>query len=52
MHKIAEKNIPRTGQDRERFLTIKDPGKSTQIRYLLFDVLFLTLCAVIAGCRH
>ncbi|CDG97713.1 hypothetical protein XBP1_2750007 [Xenorhabdus bovienii str. puntauvense] len=31
------------------FSKLQDPRQSAKISYSLFDVLFLTLCAVIAG---
>lgn len=34
----------------QHFSTIKDPRQLAKISYQLFDVLFLTICAVIAGC--
>ncbi|MBM7457270.1 putative transposase YbfD/YdcC [Oceanisphaera litoralis] len=33
----------------ESFGVLKDPRQTAKITYPLFDVLFLTLCAVIAG---
>ncbi|WP_107852611.1 ISAs1 family transposase [Oceanimonas marisflavi] len=33
----------------EYFAALKDPRQTAKIRYPLFDVLFLTVCAVIAG---
>lgn len=33
----------------EYFSELKDPRQTAKISYLLFDVLFLTVCAVIAG---
>ena len=35
----------------EHFSSIEDTRQSAKITYPLFDVLFLTLCAVIAGCQ-
>ena len=35
----------------EHFSCIEDTRQSAKITYPLFDVLFLTLCAVIAGCQ-
>lgn len=35
----------------EHFGQLSDPRQSSKVCYPLFDVLFLTLCAVIAGCE-
>ena len=35
----------------QHFSTIEDPRQSAKISYPLFDVLFLTICAVITGCE-
>lgn len=35
----------------EHFSSIEDSRQSAKVTYPLFDVLFLTLCAVIAGCQ-
>lgn len=35
----------------EHFSSIEDTRQSAKVTYPLFDVLFLTLCAVIAGCQ-
>ena len=35
----------------EHFSSIEDSRQSAKITYPLFDVLFLTLCAVISGCQ-
>jgi predicted transposase YbfD/YdcC len=36
---------------REHFLSVDDPRQSAKVCYPLFDVLFGTLCAIIAGAR-
>ncbi|GAB7220376.1 hypothetical protein VcTj87_21970 [Vibrio comitans] len=33
----------------KHFSTLKDPRQSTKVSYPLFDVLLLTICAVITG---
>ena len=35
----------------EHFSELEDPRQSAKVVYPLFDVVFLTLCAVIAGCE-
>lgn len=35
----------------EHFSELEDPRQASKVVYPLFDVVFLTLCAVIAGCE-
>ena len=35
----------------EIFADLQDPRQSAKIAYPLFDIVFLTVCAVIGGCE-
>ncbi|CDG98387.1 hypothetical protein XBP1_3010036 [Xenorhabdus bovienii str. puntauvense] len=39
------------GKNREHFSDTEDPRQTAKVAYPLFDMLFVTLCTIIAGAR-